>query len=402
MQSHDQSHSQHPRSPEEHLLAVHKALGAREVVDVDIEQAVGCRLARSVNARVDSPSFDNSQMDGYALANHHLGGGDFEVGETIAAGVDPSVLYPQGIGAEIVPVMTGAMVPAGTAAVVPVERCQPEHFVEAGQGTVEVLAVEAGQFVRLQGSDIEAGQSLFSAGQVVNPRTVGAAALQGISTVSVHRRSRVVLCTGGDEIGRSGVATIPDANAPMLRALCLQFHIDVAGHVRTSDDPEDFQHRLNAAIDEHHPTAVVTSGGISHGKFEVVRNVLESQGGWFGHVSQQPGGPQGLSEYRGVPVISLPGNPVSTAVSFRLFVAPVLGECPEPVSMVAGERFASLAGRDRFAHARATRRDGQQVALAVGGAGSHLLSQFVPANLLVRIPAGQDVSEGEQVKAYLL
>ena len=102
MQSHDQSHAQHPRSPEEHLLAVHKALGAREVVDVDIEQAVGCRLARSVNARVDSPSFDNSQMDGYALGHHHLRGGNFEVGETIAAGVDPSAPYPQGIGAEIV------------------------------------------------------------------------------------------------------------------------------------------------------------------------------------------------------------------------------------------------------------------------------------------------------------
>lgn len=401
MHSHDSS-SEHVRTPEEHLLAVHKALGAREVVEVAAESAVGCRLARAVDARVDSPAFDNSQMDGYALATHHLLGGSFEVGETIAAGMDPSVLYPQGIGSDIVPVMTGAMVPAGTAAVIPVEQCQPDHFVEAGQGKVNVPPVDPGQFIRLRGSDIRAGQRLFSAGHVVNARTVGAATLQGIATLPVHQRSRVLLCTGGDEIGGAGVASIPDANAPMLRALCQRFHIEIAGHVRTSDDPEDFQQRLRVAIEELRPTAVVTSGGISHGKFEVVRNVLEPVGGWFGHVAQQPGGPQGLSEYCGVPVISLPGNPVSTAVSFRLFVAPVLGECTEPMSVTTGEQFSSLEGRDRFAHARLARRDGRDVAVAVGGAGSHQLSQTVAADLLVRIPAGRDVAEGEEVKGYLL
>ncbi|MGV0397126.1 molybdopterin molybdotransferase MoeA [Corynebacterium suicordis] len=394
-------HTETPRTPEEHARAVSSCFAAPETVHIPAHEALGRRLAASVQAATDSPTFDNSQMDGYALAEEHLAGGRFEVGETVAAGVDPKNTYPHGLKRQVAPVMTGAMVPARTVAVVPVERCEPADFAETG-ATVEVPAMPRGQFVRLRSSDIVAGSELYPAGHVVNARTVGAATLQGIATLPVRAKARVLLCTGGDEIGGSGVASIPDTNYPLLVALCQRFHIEVAGHVRTSDDPAEFERKLRAAIAEHQPTAVVTSGGISHGKFEVVRQVLDGDTGWFGHVAQQPGGPQGLSSFAGVPVISLPGNPVSTAVSFRLFVAPALGESLEPIVVVAGENMNSLEGKDRFAHARQVVRDGQVIAEPVGGASSHLLAQSVEADLLVRIPEGQNVRAGDKVTAYPL
>ncbi|MDH2455670.1 molybdopterin molybdotransferase MoeA [Corynebacterium bovis] len=404
-------HAPGARTPEEHLAAVTEAVrgavpGLHDAADggVPVELAVGRTLVDAVEARVDSPPFDNSQMDGYALGAHHLDGGTFPVGRTLPAGRDPATVCPAGVGAEVVPVMTGARLPDGTAAVVPVEDCTPASFVPAG-GAVTVPPTGRGLYIRRRGSDLRAGDVLFPAGHRVSPRTVGAAAAQGLDTVPVRRTARVLLCTGGDEIGGAGRASVPDANGPMLRALCRRHLIDVAGHVRTSDDPEEFARALDGAVREYRPTAVVTSGGISHGQFEVVRQVLEPRGGWFGHVAQQPGGPQGLAVVDGTPVIALPGNPVSTAVSFRLFVAPVLGEVPATVTARAGEPLAALPagdGRCRFLRARTEVRDGVLTVTTVGGAGSHLLAQSAGADCLVRVRAGEDVAPGEVVEVYPL
>lgn len=363
-----------------------------------------------VAAVEDSPRFDNSQMDGYALASAHLDGGTFAVGPTVAAGTDPWDVLAETNGRiqdAVIPVMTGARLPAGTAAVVPVETCEPPDFVD-GSGPVQVPAAPAGQFVRVRGSDIAAGSVLLPAGHEVNPRTVGVAAAQGISALPVARRARVLICTGGDEIGGTGAAVIRDANGPMLAALCARHGIEVAGTVSTSDNPPAFRAALADAVsraraDTGGLDAVVTSGGISHGKFEVVRQVLSGQDdSWFGHVAQQPGGPQGVARFEGVPVICLPGNPVSTVVSFRLFVAPVLGEVPGTVTARAADVLPGLTGKDRFLRGRVVVSDGVATASLVGGAGSHLLAQSAEADCLLRVPAGEDVAEGELVAVYPL
>src|SRR5699024_12197336 len=139
------------------------------------------------------------------------------------------------------------------------------------------------------------------------------------------------ICTGGAEIqshanigaadNAPGNATIPDANAPMLRALSKAAGIEVVGHVSTNDDPSALAAALSAGVEQLQPDVVVTSGGISAGKFEVVRQVLEGvdSQAWFGHVDQQPGGPQGYAILHGVQVICVPVNPVSTFVNFRYF-----------------------------------------------------------------------------------
>lgn len=403
------------RTPEDHLTAVRELVGTREITELAPAAAVGRTLARAVAAVEDSPRFDNSQMDGYALGERHLAGGSFPVGPTIAAGHDPDALLPAGVTDAVVPVMTGARLPAGTAAVVKVETCTPPEFGAAETaGRVTVPAAPAGQFVRPRGSDIAAGSELLPAGHVVNPRTVGVAAAQGITGLPVRRPARVLLCTGGDEISaaeESGSATIRDANGPLLAALCARHGITVAGHVRTSDDPAVFRALLHGAVTTHRPDAVITSGGISHGRFEVVRQVLGEAAGasgttgtaWFGHVAQQPGGPQGCAVFAGVPVVCLPGNPVSTAVSFRLFVAPALGEAPVPVTAVVDRDLTGLPDKDQFLRAvLSVDVTGRLTASPVGGAGSHLLAQSVTASALLRVPAGAQLSAGRTATVYPL
>lgn len=350
-------------------------------------------LARPVRAAHDSPRFTNSQMDGYALAS--TAAGEREVGATVAAGADPDAAYPGGIGELAVPVMTGAKLPRGTVAVVPVEACEPPEFPATGE-RVRVPESRDGQFIRPAGCDIAAGQELLAAGTRVTPAVVGALAAQGITEVEVERRARVLIVTGGAEVGRTGPASVPDANGPMLQALCARAGIEVAGHLRTDDDPVRLREALHAAVERHAPDAVITSGGISHGKYEVVRQALD--GGWFGHVTQQPGGPQGLAAVAGVPVIALPGNPVSTLVSFRLFVAPALGHAPEPVRVPLATATTGLADKDQFL--RGQLRNG--AAHPAGAAGSHFLAQAAAATCLIRIPAGAQLAPGDLALVYPL
>ncbi|GAB2502962.1 Molybdopterin molybdenumtransferase [Corynebacterium atrinae] len=381
-------------TPEEHAAAIARLIADQPAVAVPLIDAPGRLLAAPVTAAFDSPRFDNSQMDGYALSAAHLAGGEFSVGATLPAGTDPNVLYPEGIGAEIVPIMTGAKVPRGTAAIVPVERCNPPTF---GAATVTVPAgIPLGQFIRPQGSDIAAGEFLLEAGELITPVAVGVLAGQGLTDVEVRGRHRVILCTGGAEIGSDSAAAIPDSNGPMLQALCAQAGINVAGHVRTNDDPEQLAADLEAVIEQLNPTAIITSGGISAGEFEVIRQVLAPHG-WFGHVNQQPGGPQGWARFHGVPVICLPGNPVSTLVSFRLFVAPLLGMSPAPVACQMGTDAPGLPTKEQFLRGVLADR----VARPVGGAGSHLLAQALHATCLIRIPAG-GVPGGASVRVYPL
>lgn len=387
------------RSPEEHLAAVRELVPARGVVTVPLTETPGRTLAHELIAAHPSPRFDNSQMDGFALSAAHLrqAPGEFTAGETLAAGADPDSLYPAGIGGDIVPIMTGAKVPRGTAAVVPVEDCDPPTFPTAGTRIRVTVSPTPGQFIRPAGSDISAGQTLLPAGATLGPVAVGVLAGQNLPVVEVIEQARVLICTGGAEIGGTGAADIPDANGPMLQALCGRAGIEVVARLHTDDDPARLRADLAAAVTEHQPTAIITSGGISAGKFEVVRRVLEGAG-WFGHVNQQPGGPQGLARFQGVPVICLPGNPVSTLVSFRLFVAPALGTAPVPLLLPLAQDAAGLPTRDQFLRGRITTRGAEPV----GGTGSHLLVQALAADCLIRIPAPGGLAAGEHVEVHPL
>ncbi|WP_313547987.1 molybdopterin molybdotransferase MoeA [Corynebacterium sp.] len=410
-------------SPESHLAQIRQLIGEntqRTTEMLPVEQSLGRITAKDIIAGFDSPRFNNSQMDGYAVP--HAQGGRFEVAETIAAGSQPGLL-----AGKAAPIMTGAAVPADATVIIPVERTTPSEFLAPGE-FVEVPAAEPGLFIRAQGSDVADGSVIIPTGTVISGAAVATLASQSITQVEVIRPARIVICTGGAEIRAqaetaasnaqpdASASTIPDANAPMLRALAVRAGIDVVGHVSTNDDPQALTAALHAAIAEFEPDAVVTSGGISAGKFEVVRQVLESQleigpredsprefSPWFGHVDQQPGGPQGLAVFDDVPFICLPGNPVSTLVSFRLFVAPVLGQVPQDSWAQLAKDTAGIPGRDQFRRGHIEyRADGTTSAHIIGGAGSHLISQAVEATHLIRIPAGAKLVAGDVVQVYEL
>lgn len=393
-------------SPESHLERIRQLIGnhvQRTTQQIPIEQSLGRVTVSDIIARFDSPRFNNSQMDGYAVPN--ADGGAFTVAATIAAGDSPGLL-----NGKAAPIMTGAAVPADAAAIIPIENTSPAEFLNPGE-RIEVPATKPGQFIRLQGSDVAAGSVIVPAGTTIGGAAVATLAGQSISEVEVRSPARVLICTGGAEIQSNttdaslGAATIPDANAPMLRALAAAAGIEVVGHVRTDDDPEALAAALSAAVAEFEPDAVVTSGGISAGKFEVVRQVLEAAdpNAWFGHVDQQPGGPQGIAVFAGVPVICLPGNPVSTLVSFRLFVAPALGNVASDAWARLGAAVTGIAGREQFRRGRVEyQSDGTTVAHILGGAGSHLITQAVEATHLIRIPAGAALEAGSVVQIYRL
>lgn len=423
-------------SPEDYLNTIQHIAplaGADQTEELAPEAALGRELPAALAARLPSPPFTNSQMDGYAISKRAVADGahQFTVGPTIAAGTDPREVLTEGeipaageasdAATELpvaIPIMTGARVPDNTGAIIPVEKCQPAEFLPEGE-QLTIAEYTAGSFIRERGSDIAEGAELFPAGTLITPAVIATLASQGIDQVSVRRRPRVLLCVGGAEIGGHGPATIPDANGPLLRALCQRAGIEVAATVHTSDDVEALASELTAAIAEHHPDVVITSGGISHGKFEVFRTLLTEHADasadhtWFGHVAQQPGGPQGYGRLGDTPVICLPGNPISTLVSFRLFIAPHLApasidaSADNPLGALTAYLMEEVAGlpdhRDQFRRGiHQPQADGTIAAAIIGGASSHLLSQGAAATCLIRIPAGSHLKAGQPVTIYPL
>lgn len=406
-----------PSEYREHLVSLARDLGAGPRAErVELAAAVGRVLAEDVVAPADSPRFDNSQMDGYALNADAVGREDrfFGVGPVVPAGTDPAKEYPLGLDRAdtVCPIMTGAKLPEGTCAVVPVEKCDPPEFAALG-AQVRVPRPPEGQFVRPAASDLRRGETLVSEGRTVTPQTVGALASQNVRSVEVWARPRVLICTGGEEISQSedlDQAQLPDANGPMLEALAGHHGLEVVQRIVTGDDPHDLRNRLDDAMTRWRPDLVVTSGGISHGAFEVVRQVLEGRPrAWFGHVAQQPGGPQGCAAFAGVPVVALPGNPVSTLVSFRLFVAPLVaqvwGAAAEP-TVLAARLSADVEGvpaKTQFRRGRlAVGEDATVSVEVVGGAGSHLLAQSVGADCLIEVPPASHLSGGDVVSVHPL
>ncbi|WKD59473.1 molybdopterin molybdotransferase MoeA [Corynebacterium caspium] len=415
------------RTPEVHLAELQDLLhkskpGLSSATEsLAISEALGRVVATDIRATIDSPAFDNSQMDGYALNTSQLKGGKFRLGATIPAGTDPKLSCPEGPHDDtVVAIMTGAAIPTNCAAIIPVEAGTPDTFaaVESNPDrTVTLPPVAAGSFIRRQGVDISAGSLIIPAGTVIDAIAIAAMIGQGLKQVEVYRRPRVLICTGGAEISDTPSAvTIPDSNAPMLEALCQQWGLNPIARLHTNDDPEILATELSAAIAKYRPDAVLTSGGISHGRYEVVRQVLEKAPSWFGHVAQQPGGPQGWGIFDETPIICLPGNPVSTLVSFRTFVVPLLSPYLSSKKLSSkkpnmGGYQAQLqqavsglkGGKDQFRRAKVIiASTGQAEVTMVGEAGSHFLAQAIGANCLARIPAGADLPIGATVTIYPL
>ena len=393
---------------------LHDTVGELPAVSLPLTEAVGWRLASDLQTKYPSPRFDNSQMDGYGIGYANVAGGRFRVGPDVPAGVDPVEIYHYGVNGyghdTAVPLMTGAKIPEDVVAVIPVEQADPPEFVATG-GYVHLPAVEVGTFIRKTGSDMPAGTMLAREDTVVDAALIAAAAGQGIGEVSVKARPTIAVVSGGDEVvtGKTPVgAQIFDANTPLMQSFGKTHGMNIVATGSTTDKLRDFQKEIDRLISEYAPDIIITSGGISEGKYEVVRQFLERLDvSWVGKIQQQPGGPQGYGIYGTTPIIALPGNPISTLVSLRLLVVPALWKtfrsswAPVSIKAKINSSVTGIRGKTQYRRARVGIHGADLVAQLQGEASSHLLAQAVGSNALLEVPALSRFKPGHMMTAHL-
>ena len=389
-------------------------IGQLPAVSVPLNDAIGRRLAADLVTKHPSPRFDNSQMDGYGIGYANVAGGRFRVGPDVPAGADPADIYHYGVNGyghdTAVPIMTGAKIPEDVVAIVPVEQADPPQFVSTGD-YVHLPSVEVGAFIRKTGSDMPARTRLARENTVVDAALVAAAAAQGIGELSVTARPTIAVIAGGDEVvvGKAPRgAQILDANTPLIRGFAKTHGMDIIASHDTTDQLRDFQAALDRLIEEYAPDIIITSGGISEGKYEVVRQLLGRLAvSWVGKLSQQPGGPQGYGVYGRTPIIALPGNPISTLVSLRMLVTPALwqafgsGWSPVAVQAKLNTAVTGTRGKTQYRRGSVGIQGTELVAQLQGEASSHLLAQAVGANALLEIPPLTRLKPGHTVTAHL-
>jgi len=326
------------------------------------------------------------------------------VGDVAAAPGEPAPLEP----GTAVRIMTGAPVPDGADTVIPVEDTDHLTFNGAADDTATKVAVargrEAGEFVREPGSDVAAGDVVLRAGTVLAPHHVAAAAACGIARLTVLVPVSVAVVSTGSELvppdGEPGPGQIWDANGPALSAAVRAAGGRVDLRLTVPDDPEIVRVELDraAALCD----LVLTTGGVSQGAYEVVKDALPEV--TFRSVAMQPGGPQGLGRIAGKPVLAFPGNPVSAQVSFVVFLRDILrraGGLPpvERVRAVLDDAVVSPDGKRQLLRGRWVRDAGALAGAAgavagagprvavVGGPGSHLVASMAAADVLIDVPA---------------
>ena len=378
-------------------------------------------LAQDIVAANDLPPFDNSSMDGFAVRAADVTDAiadsprSLRVVADIPAGSHPTVSLAPGQAARI---MTGAPVPAGADAVVPVEETS---FNDRAAGTpppdeVQIFKpAQPGRNIRPRGMDIRSGEVVLRKGWVLKPQELGLLAMLGFARVLVYRKPRVALFSSGDELlppeAPLEAGKIRDSNSYTLAALLEGAGAEVIRLGVANDNDDSVKALLEQAVDSN-VDLILSSAGVSVGAFDFVKQVIESNGSMdFWRVNMRPGKPVAFGEYKNIPFIGLPGNPVSAFVGFEVFVRGVLGRLSG--SSVAGRQRVRVTcaeqidsdGRESYlrAHVSPDGENGSFVARLTGHQGSGNLHSLVLANALLIIPAGvKCVPAGQEVDAWLI
>jgi molybdenum cofactor synthesis domain-containing protein len=383
---------------------------------VALAEARGLVLARDVIASEMVPPFANTAMDGFAVRAADTDGACEQepvtlriVGE-VAAGHAPTIAVGAG---EAVRIMTGAPVPDGADAIVMVERTRAD-----GDAVAIFQAAAPADHVRPAGGDLEAGQEVFDAGTTLTPAHLGVLASLDVAEVWCHPRPRVGVCSTGDELVAAGPLApgmIRDSNRPMLLAVLEEAGCEAVDYGIARDDEATLTATITKAVDEC--DALVTSGAVSMGDYDFVKVVLErlaserppSTYEWM-QVAIKPAKPLAFAAIGGVPVFGLPGNPVSSRVSFELLARPALRRLAghtrvlaEPVTAVAASAFRRRAdGRVHFDRVQVRYDGGQYVCERSGVQASNVLSGMAAATGLARLENGEGVEAGDAVQVILL
>jgi molybdopterin molybdotransferase len=381
------------------------------VVEVPVAEALGLATAADVTATEPVPPFANTAMDGYAVQAADTAGATeaspvrLVVVDELPAGREPGV--PVGPG-QAIRIMTGAPVPPGADAIVMVEDTRGD-----GDGVLVARAARAGDHVRPAGGDVEPGTVVFPAGTPLGPAHLGMVASLGQAKVAVRARARVAVLSTGDELTPPGQPLAPgriwDSNRPMLAALvaqagCLPVDLGIA-----RDDEADITARLEQAVATC--DALVTSGGVSVGDYDLVKAVLDRLGDLTWHqVAIKPAKPLAFGMVGNVPVFGLPGNPVSSHVSFELFARPALLQMmghrhrfrPVVEALADDDMGRRSDGKLHLDRVRVRWEDGAYRVSRTGVQASNVLSAMASANALALLPDGPGVAAGDRVEVMLL
>jgi molybdopterin molybdotransferase len=403
------------RSVEDHQTVVAGLITRRAPMTLPLADTLGLVLAEDVVAPLSLPGFDNSAMDGYAVVADDIATATSEqpvllpVAEDIPAGrTDPLTLKP-GTAHRI---MTGAPLPAGATAVIP---------VEATDGATDTVAIRSSakpnQHIRRAGEDVTAGTTVLHTGQLVTPAALGLAAALGLGELTIIPRQRVLVMSTGTELVAAGAPLQPgqiyESNAVMLAAAVRDAGAEVVASPMAGDDVDVFRDVLNRYTGQ--ADLIITTGGVSAGAYEVVKDALGGEVD-FVKVAMQPGMPQGAGAVNGTPIITLPGNPVSALVSFEVFIRAPLRDAmglPNPErprrTAVLTEDLTSPRGKRQFRRGvlDTDSQTGEAAVTSYGPPASHHLRWLASANCLleigeddIEVPAGSRIQVWDLASAY--
>ena len=391
-------------------------------VDTETIQLTACLdrvLSVDIVAADDLPLFDNSSMDGFAIRTTDTSNATpasrvtLNVVADIPAGSTPTISIAPGQAARI---MTGAQMPENADAVIPVEDTD-FNIREPGTPPPQTISfekvVKPGENVRNRGMDVLAGDAVLRKGHTLKSQDAGLLAMLGFANVEVYKRPRIALLSSGDELLEVGAplesGKIRDSNSYMLASLVESTGAEVLRLGVAKDTRESVQELVEQAVSLN-ADMIISSAGVSVGAFDYVKEVVESNGSLnFWRVNMRPGKPVAFGDYKKIPFIGLPGNPVSAFVGFEVFVRDAIGRLRgdsdrirQKVRVRSEEQIRS-DGRESYLRAILREEDGRIIARLTGHQGSGNLLSLVQANALLIIPAGvKCVPAGQEVDAWLL
>ncbi len=397
---------------QQYVLSKCTPLGAQDMPSFD---ALGLITAEPIESTEHIPPFDNTAVDGYAViaADTTDAPVTLTVAGSIAAGEGPDVEVTPGTAVRI---MTGAPMPPGADAVVMVENTeQPDRDPSEPEKVRIVQGVGPGTAVRRAGEDMQPDQTVFESGTLLQPGHIGVLATLGITSIKAHRRPVVGVISTGDELVEGPQPLAPgqirDSNRHTLLALVTQAGCEAVdlGLIRDDEDAVEAALRSGAASCD----ALITSGGVSMGDFDFVKMVLKriADMRWM-QIAIKPAKPMAFGTLDGTPIFGLPGNPVSSMVSFELFARPglrlmrglAIEDAHRPRVMGTADEALRRGpdGKTHFARVEVRWQDGQAFFRSAGGQGSHQLSAMAAAQGLAVLPDGPGVDAGDQAELLLL
>ncbi len=399
-------------SVEEALERILAGIQPLEIVQVPLANALGRVLAQDIVAQEDIPPFANSAMDGFALLSKDSRPRNgqpprLRVTGGVAAGYVSEIAVEEGTALRI---MTGAPVPPGADTVIQVELTRNDGPESTW---VEILQeVAPGNNIRPAGEDMRKGQTALVRGTEIDAWVIGILATLGWASVPVIRSPRVAILGTGDEVIDVGESLQPgkirNSNSYLIEAAVKQAGAEPQRLGVARDTVESLREKFGEAVQYD---LILTTGGVSVGEFDLVKNIMQEQGNInFWRINMRPGKPVAFGHIGNVPLLGLPGNPVSSAVTFELFGRPVIRKMQghtrlfRPQIDVTVEDGVSDSGtRRHYVRSRVERRDGRFFAHTTGNQGSHIMTSLLGANALVIVPeGGVEILPGGSSKAIML